>query len=208
MLNDMTIRLATEADSEAILKIYAPYITDTVITFEYRVPTSAEFKERMAGIQRNYPWLVCEINDTVAGYAYASLFGEREAFKWSADLSVYIHPEFHRKDIGKALYFALTELLKLQGYYNVFAAVTQNNRGSERFHEALGFQSAGIFHNAGFKFDKWLSVQWYELKIQEHGPSPAEPKPINEIPAKEVKAIFKKAEQMIKTDYYAADLIY
>lgn len=200
MSSTMKIRFATEADCESILEIYAPYIMNTVITFEYQVPSIEKFRERIHTIQKNHPWLVCEIDRTIVGYAYASPFGEREAYQWSADLSVYLRPEYRRKNIGKALYWALMELLKLQGYRNVYGVVTQHNRGSELFHESLGFQSVGIFHDVGFKFDKWLSVQWYEFYLQEHTPSPVSPQPVQAIDITQRDTILKKAVQMISPE--------
>jgi len=159
MLKHKKIRLVTQEDSDAILKIYLPFITDTVVTFEYKVPTLTEFKERMADIQKNYPWLVCEINNRITGYAYASRFREREAYKWSVDFSVYVDPEYHGKGIGKALYFALSELLKLQGYYNAYAGVTLPNVKSEGLHESFGFKAVGVYHKVGYKFDRWHDVK-------------------------------------------------
>lgn len=200
MQNEKKIRLATEDDSDSILKIYAPYITDTVITFEYQVPTGAEFRERMADIQKDYPWLVCEIDNVIAGYAYASRFHEREAYKWSVDFSIYIKPEYHGKHIGKALYFALLELLKLQGFCNAYALVTLPNRKSESLHESFGFKTTGVCHDVGYKFGSWHDVKWFELKFNEHSPTPAKPKTIDEISDRELNAITENAEQMIKPD--------
>lgn len=197
----MKIRLAEEKDCESILNIYAPFITDSVITFECQVPTPKEFGERMAHIQGKFPWLVCESNNDIVGYAYASAFREREAYQWSADLSVYVSPMHHRKNIGRALYYALIEILKLLGYYNVYAGVTVPNIKSESLHEAVGFQTVGIYHNTGYKLNRWHDVKWYELKIAEHNPSPAKPKAITEIStAFYFKEIFEKAEHMIKAD--------
>lgn len=192
------VRLATEADSASILEIYAPFITDTVITFEYEVPTAAEFSKRIANIQKKYPWLICEVNDSIVGYAYASQFNERAAYDWSVDFSVYIKPEYHRKKIGKALYLALSQLLKLQGYYNAYAGVTLPNIKSESLHESLGFKPVGVYHNVGYKFGHWYDVKWFELKIQEHFKTPITPKTINEINSTpEFNLIIQNAEQII-----------
>lgn len=199
MLNDKKIRLATEDDSDSLLEIYAPYITNTTYTFEYDIPTIMEFKERIAKIRKYYPWLVCEINKRIAGYAYASRFREREAYKWSVSLSIYINQDHHRRGIGRALYFALIELLRLQGFYNAYVAVTVPNIKSERFHEAFGFKEVGVYHKAGYKFDSWHDVKCYELKIQEHSLSPIEPRTIDEISnTGEFRVIIEKAEQMIR----------
>lgn len=155
----------------------------------------------MDHIQNNYPWLVCEINNHIVGYAYASRFREREAYKWSVSLSIYINQNYHRKGIGKALYYALLELLKLQGYYNAYVAVTQPNINSGGFHEAFGFKEVGVYHKVGYKFGSWHDVKLYELKIKEHIQSPIEPKSINELSSTdEFNAIIEKAGQMIKID--------
>ena len=199
MLDKKRIRLAAEGDTASILQIYAPYITDTVISFEYQVPTQVEFCERMATIQRRYPWLVCEINDNIVGYAYASSYSGREAYNWSIDFSVYINPEFQRKNIGKALYFALIELSKLQGYYNVYTGVTIPNIKSESLHESFGFKTIGVYKDVGYKFGSWHDVKRYGLKIKEHVQSPKKPKSIDEISnTNEFKAIIEKAERMVK----------
>ncbi|MEL7567060.1 MAG: N-acetyltransferase family protein [Dehalobacterium sp.] len=199
MSKNRSIRLAAESDSNAILQIYAPFITSTAITFECQVPTIAEFRDRMAEIQRKYPWLVCEINNNILGYAYASPFNEREAYNWSVDFSVYVSPQYHGKNIGKAFYFTLFELLKLQGYYNAYAIVVLPNTKSECLHESFGFKEIGVCENAGYKLGNWHDVKWYGIKINEYAPSPAKPKSIDEICSMdEFKTIMDKAGQMIK----------
>ncbi len=198
MLMNKKIRLAAEADSTSILEIYAPFIEDTVITFEYEVPTLSEFSKRMANIQKKYPWLVCEVNDSIIGYAYASQFNERAAYAWSVDFSVYIKPEYHNKKIGKALYTALSQLLRLQGYCNAYTGVTLPNIKSEGLHESFGFKPVGVYHNVGYKFGNWYDVKWFELEIQEHFKIPVTPKAINEINnTPGFYTILQKAEQMI-----------
>lgn len=192
------IRLANEADSASILQIYAPFITDTVITFEYEVPSIEEFRKRISSVQKKYPWLVCEINGKIVGYAYASPFHERAAYDWSVDFSIYINPEYHGKKIGKALYFALLELLKMQGYYNAYALVTMPNIKSESIHESFGFRSVGICENVGYKFEKWRDVKWFELEIQKHPEVPMPPKVIDEIRnTPQFNRIIEQAEQMM-----------
>jgi L-amino acid N-acyltransferase YncA len=195
---DKKIRLATEADCAAILEIYAPFITDTFITFEYEVPTVTEFCKRITNIQRKYPYLICEINGSIVGYAYASQYKERAAYDWSADFSIYINPKYHGRRIGKALYFALFELLTLQGYYNIYAGIALPNIKSESLHQAFGFKPIGVYHNVGYKFGSWHDVKWFELKIQDHSQTPIKPKNINEvINTPEFNTIIEKAEHMI-----------
>lgn len=198
MITNKKIRLASLADSASILDVYAPFITDTVITFEYDIPTVAEFGKRITNIQKKYPWLVCEVNGVVVGYAYASEYRERVAYDWSVDFTIYIKPEYHRKNIGKALYSALVEILILQGYYNAYAGVTIPNINSESIHQSLGFKAIGVYQNVGYKFGKWLDTKWFELIMQDHSTSPTTPKIIDEINnTPEFNAIIKKAEQTI-----------
>ena len=161
------IRLATPADSAAILSIYAPFITNTVITFEYDVPSVMDFRQRISSILQKYPWLVCEIDGAIAGYAYASAFHQRAAYNWSVDLSIYIHPLYHGKKIAQALYSALLEMLRLQGYCNAYAGITLPNLKSERLHRSFGFTPVGVYRNVGYKMGQWHDVQWLELKIQD-----------------------------------------
>lgn len=192
------IRLATQNDCSSILNIYAPFITGTVITFEYKIPALKEFSERMAGIQKVYPWLVCEIDGRIAGYAYASRFSEREAFDWSAELSIYINPEFHGKHIGRAFYSALLSILKLQGFYNVYSGVTVPNAKSEALHESLGFETMAVYENIGYKLGSWCDLKEYSLKINDYIKSPAKPKIIDEVSNTiEFRNIIQKAERII-----------
>jgi phosphinothricin acetyltransferase len=199
MLNDKNIRLATVADGEAILAIYAPFIRETVFTFEYEVPSVLEFRDRIADIIKQYPWLVCEINGKIVGYAYASKFSERRAYDWSADASIYIHPDFHRQKIASALYYALFEILKLQGYYNVYVGITSANIISDRFHESFGFKPVGTYRHVGFKLGKWYDVKWAGLTLIEPSGSPQEPKTIHTIKnTLEYQDIISKALHIIK----------
>lgn len=192
------VRLATEADCASILEIYASFIAKTVKTFEYEVPTLPEFSKRMANIQKKYPWLICEVNDAVVGYAYASQFNERAAYDWSVDFSIYIKSQYHREKIGKALYFALFELLKLQGYYSAYAGIALPNIKSESFHQSFGFKPIGVYHNVGYKLGDWRDVKWFELKIQDYSTSPKRPRDIGEIRNMlEFKQIIQQAEKIL-----------
>lgn len=196
---DRKIRLAALGDCASILEIYAPFITNTDITFEYQVPTIVEFENRMANIQKRYPWLVYEYDKRIIGYAYASQYNEREAYDWSVDFSIYIDPKHHGKGIGRALYFCLSELLRLQGFCNAYAGVALPNPKSEGFHEAFGFKPVGIYRKVGYKHGKWRDVRWYSLDIADHIPSPAKPNLIDEIrDTPEFTKIIQESEQMIR----------
>ncbi len=175
------IRLANLKDAPALLAIYAPFIEQTVISFEYTVPTVAEFAERVQSVLTQLPWLVYEQNGQIAGYAYASKHRDRTAYQWSADTSVYIHPKFHRQGIARSLYIVLLDLLRKQGYYNAYAGITSPNEKSERFHESMGFTRLGNYEKVGYKFGEWHDVQWYNLVLQPHAAAPIAPVAVHTI---------------------------
>ncbi len=198
MINDIKIRLATESDCRDMLDIYAPFVENTAVSFEYKVPSIDEFRKRVQEVQKRYPWVVCEIDNKIVGYAYASPFNKREAYDWSADYSIYVNPDYHGRKIGTALYTCLTELLKLQGFFNSFAGIASSNTKSENFHKAFGFIPVGIYHNVGYKFDNWYNVQWFEYKIAEIKSPPDIIRTINEIKfTHQAKDILKAAEKII-----------
>lgn len=169
------IRFAGKEDAAAILKIYETYITNTGVTFEIEVPAVDAFAARIEAVTAQFPWLVCEVDGEIAGYAYASKHGERAAYRWSADLSVYIDERYHRCKIATALYDAVTEILRRQGYYTVYAGVSTPNPKSEAFHTAYGFRNLGEFKNVGYKLGAWRGVAWYELPLTAYTDAPEEP---------------------------------
>ncbi len=159
------IRIATEADVPEILNIYAPYIKNTTITFEYDVPCRKTFLQRFYDITAQFPWLVWEEEGKILGYAYASPPYARAAYSWCAEPSVYLRPEARGRGIGTKLYAALEEILKMQGYQVLYALITEENADSLRFHEKLGYQKCVLFPNCGFKFGRWLGVYWLEKRL-------------------------------------------
>ena len=160
------LRIANEADVLAILEIYAPYVRSTTITFEYDVPTGEEFLRRFRDITAEFPWLVWEENGEILGYAYACRPFARAAYSWCAEPSIYLHPKAQGRGIGRKLYAALEELLKLQGYRMLFALITGENQGSLAFHEKLGYTFAGKLQTAGYKNRRWCDVFWLEKQLQ------------------------------------------
>lgn len=170
----MLIRPATLADAPGILEVYAPYIKDTVITFETEIPTVEEFTSRIEKIKENYPYLVCEINGKVIGYAYAAKHGERSAYKHSINVSIYVDMNYHHQGIGKALYSHLFESLKSYDFYTAYACITLPNDKSIGLHKAFGFHEVGTFHNVGYKMGKWLDVIWLEKPLKQYAPPTTE----------------------------------
>lgn len=160
-----TIRLAEESDAIGVLAVYRPYVEETAITFEYEVPTQVEFLCRLQRIQSNYPFLVCEEKGQIIGYAYAHRQMTRAAYQWNAELSVYIDRKHTGRGVGKALYTALIEILKLQHVQTVCALITLPNPVSETLHHKMGFKRIGLHPQAGYKLGKWYDVAWYEKVI-------------------------------------------
>lgn len=161
-MSDQRIRLATEQDALVLLSVYAPYVKDTVITFEYDVPSVAEFARRIREITAFYPWLVWEHNGEIIGYAYAHRHKERAAYQWGCELSVYLSPKAWGQGIGTALYKALVRILELQNVYNLYACITLPNDRSRRLHTSMGFTLCGIWHHSGYKHGAWHDVGWFE----------------------------------------------
>ena len=159
------IRIATEADVPAILAIYAPYVENTTVSFEYDVPCTKEFMQRFYTITEQFPWLVWEENGEILGYAYASPPYTRAAYRWCAEPSVYLKPEAHGRKIGSKLYAALEEILKIQGYQVLYALITEENTPSLAFHEKLGYQKSVLFPHCGFKHGRWLGLYWLEKRL-------------------------------------------
>lgn len=177
----MKIRLATAADAKGILDIYAPFITDTSLTFELEVPSLEDFALRIEHYNEWAPWLVAEADGRIAGYAYASRHRERAGYQWSVECSIYMHPDFIGKEMATRLYQALFEMLQWQGFRNVYAVINLPNDRSVRFHEKLGFQYQFTFENVGFKLGKWKNVGWWLLNLNPYSDAPPMPRPFSEI---------------------------
>ena len=171
----MKIREANLKDAEAMLAIYAPYVEQTAVTFEYDVPTLDDFRQRMVSIQSRYPWIVAEEDGRIAGYAYASAFKERAAYQWAVETSIYVGKGLRRQGIGYLLHDGLEQLLKRQGILNMNACISYIEPEDEyltldsvRFHEQLGYALAAHFHQCGKKFGRWYDMIWMEKMIGEH----------------------------------------
>jgi phosphinothricin acetyltransferase len=176
-----TIRLAVDDDAESIQAIYAPYVRETVISFELEPPNVGMMRERIRKMVVALPWLVCEHDGAITGYAYASKHRERLAYQWSVDVTAYVVPGFHRSGIGRGLYTSLCALLRLQGYYSAFAGVALPNDASVGLHRAVGFVPIGVYPNVGYKLGKWHNVAWLGLALQPPADSPAPPLPLADI---------------------------
>lgn len=162
------IRLATDNDAEQIQAIYSPVVSDTAISFELEPPSVPEMRQRIMKTLARLPWLVCEQDGEIRGYAYASLHRTRAAYQWSIDVSVYVHENARRTGVGRAVYGSLCKLLAMQGFYNAYAGITLPNPASVGFHESMGFQPVGVYRAVGYKLGKWHDVGWWQLVLREH----------------------------------------
>ncbi len=185
------IRFAVAADAAALLGIYGQYI-DTPITFECALPSEEAFRRRVAEYGAACPYLVWEEDGRILGYAYAHRLGERAAYQWSAELSIYLGRDSTGRGLGRRLYGALMELLWLQGVRTAYGCVTLPNAGSEGLHAAMGFRLTGTWHRAGFKCGAWRDVGWFEKTIAPYDPSPAPVRPIGGVPAAAAAEILER----------------
>ena len=173
-----TVRLATARDASACRGIYVPYVTDTAVSFESSPPGEDEFTERLRNVLRTYPWLVCESDGDIVGFAYASQHRERDAYQWAVESSVYVDDRYHRHGVGRGLYESLFAVLRVQGFYDAYAGITLPNETSVDFHTAMGFEPIGVYPDAGYKHGEWRDVQWWHLQLQPHDDDPESPIPL------------------------------
>ena len=166
------IRVATMADAATVAAIYRPYVEGSAISFEVDPPDEAEMARRIGKALETHPWLVCEDAGRLLGYAYGSEHRSRAAYRWAADVAVYVHEDGHRRGVGRTLYGVLFNLLRVQGIINAYAGITLPNPKSVGLHEALGFRPVGVYERVGFKLGAWRDVGWWQLALQ---PRPSVP---------------------------------
>ncbi len=199
MNNQFSIRLITENDAHEVLEIYKPYVINSIISFEYEAPSLDEFLQRIQNNISEYPWLVCLDDNKIIGYAYASKHRYRIAYQWSCESTVYLLAEYHRKGIAGILYKTLFSLLRLQGFFNVYAGVSLPNEKSVGFHQSFGFKKVGTYKKVGYKFGKWHDVEWLQFQLQRHIVSPTMPKTIGSVvDTEKCRQILEKANKSIK----------
>lgn len=182
----VAIRCARPGDAARLAEIYAPYVRETAITFEYDVPTADEFRGRMEETLKRYPFLVAEVAGKIAGYAYLGPFKERAAYDWCAETSIYVDGTLRRRGLGRLLYESIEDAAREMGLINLNACIgfppvedEHLTRDSVEFHERLGYRWVGQFHNCGYKFGRWYDMVWMEKDIADH---PAHPEPVRPFP--------------------------
>ena len=159
----MNIRTVKLEDAAQIAKIYNYYIENTHHTFETEPHTAEEMQNRIAELIENYPYLVAESDGEIIGYAYAAPFRRRQAYEFSAEVSIYIKNEVKHQGIGGQLYAKLFEELAETDVHMIIAGISLPNDASVRFHEKLGFVKVGHFHEVGYKLGRWIDVGYWEL---------------------------------------------
>lgn len=172
---NVTYRLATTDDAAKLLNVYEPYVKNTAITYEYDVPSVAEFASRIEDVLTKFPYIVVLIDDKISGYAYAHAFHPRAAYSWCAELSIYLSEDCHGMGIGRELYGIMENILKKQNILNLYSCVAYTEiedeyltQASVRFHEHMGFKTCAHLHNCGYKFNRWYDMLYMEKTIGEH----------------------------------------
>ena len=165
------IRQAVESDAAALLEIYRPAIQGSAISFELVVPAVDEFAGRIRKALASWQWLVAERGGECVGYAYGSAHRERPAYRWSVEVSAYVHSSHHRQGIGRQLYLRLFDELAAKGFCHAYAGIALPNDASVALHRSVGFEPVGTFRNVGRKFGRWHDVGWFQRTLRDLPPS-------------------------------------
>jgi L-amino acid N-acyltransferase YncA len=175
----VTIREADPgADATACAEIYRPHVEEGVVSFEEEAPDAAAMAARIERAAATHAWLVAGRAGRVVGYAYATAFNQRPAYRWSTGVSVYVAEGERGRGIGRALYAALFERLRERGFRMALAGITLPNEASVGLHEHLGFEPVGVQREIGWKRGAWRDVGWWQLELAPAGEGrPPEPLP-------------------------------
>jgi L-amino acid N-acyltransferase YncA len=165
------VRDATAADAEACRAIYAPYVRDTIISFESEPPTEPEMAARIAAANATHAWLVLEQDGGVIAYAYGGPFAPRAAYQWACEVSVYVEIDRHRTGAGRARKQALLPPHAQRGFHMAVAGMSLPNDASLALHRALGFEPVGTWRRIGFKHGAWHDVAWTQRQLADGPPA-------------------------------------
>lgn len=187
MQEHLSFRLANADDAKDLLSIYAYYVEKTDITFEYEIPSVAEFTQRIQNIMAKFPYVVAMIDNKIVGYAYVSTFRSRAAYNWDVETSIYLAKNFCGQKIGEKLYSLLEEIVQLQNITNLIASITYPNPQSIAFHEKLGYKKIAHFTRCGYKAGKWCDMIFMEKFINAHT-----------VPAKEIIYLPKLNKELVQ----------
>ena len=178
------IRAATPDDAARIAAIYAPFVIGGTVSFEIEPPDARTMRARMAASDGLYPWLVVTNGGAeggVVGYAYATKFRDRPAYKYVVETSNYIAGDQQRGGVGRLLYEALIDTLRAQGFTQAIAAITLPNDASISLHESVGFRRAGVYREVGYKQGRWIDVGFWQCELNDSKVPPVEPKPFSAV---------------------------
>ena len=192
------IRVANKDDAACMLEIYSPFLLTSGITQETEVPAVEDFQERIISNLTERPWLVCEINNEIAGYAYAGKHRDRKGYQWCTEPSVYISEKYYGLGVANALYSALFAILKLQGYINAYAVITLPNERSVAFHKKFGFEWLTTYEKIGYKLGQWHDVGWMQFEINPHRNDPQDPIAFRDIDKSVIDSILIRSSALLK----------
>lgn len=198
MKSNCKVRLVALDDAPKLLELYTPFVISedsniSDVSFEYVAPTLEEFSGRIREISAGYPYLVCERAGEILGYVYAHPYIKRAAYQWGAEVTVYLAPAGQGLGLGRVLYTALEDILRLQGIVTLYACITASNDHSVGMHASLGYKTVGSFSKTGFKHGHWLDMVWMEKKIAEHPEKPEPIRTIGQVAGSAVAEILERA---------------
>lgn len=198
MKEAICVRAATPQDAEQLLEIYTPFVISedcsvSNVSFELAVPSLAEFRQRIVDISNKYPYLVGEKDGHILGYVYCHPYRERLAYQWSVEVTIYLAPAGQGKGLGRVLYEAMENILRLQGITMLYSCITLGNEHSIKMHEALGYRLIGTFSKSGYKNGQWLDTVWLEKQLQACPAQPANMKSWRELDPDAVAAVLTEA---------------
>jgi phosphinothricin acetyltransferase len=179
----IAIRAAVPEDAAAIAAIYAPHVLTGTATFEIDPPDARAMRTRMSAGDGLYPWIVATTGGEdggVIGYAYATRFRDRPAYRYVVETSIYVADTAQRQGAGRLLYEALIDTLRAQGFVHAIGALALPNDASITLHESVGFRRAGVYREVGFKHGQWIDVGIWQCELNEPQVPPVEPRPFSE----------------------------
>lgn len=180
----IAIRGAEASDAASIAAIYAPHVLTGTVSFESDPPDARAMRTRMAASDGLYPWLVATTGGDeggVIGYAYASKFRDRPAYRYVCETSIYLTDASSGSGVGRLLYAALVDTLRAQGFVHAIGAIALPNDRSIRLHEAVGFRRAGVYREVGFKHGQWIDVGFWQCELNEPSVPPVEPRKFSDV---------------------------
>ena len=180
----IAIRAATPEDAGAIAAIYAPHVLTGTVSFETDPPDARAMRTRMAASEGLYPWIVATNGDAtggVIGYAYATRFRDRPAYRYVCETSIYMADVAQGQGAGRLLYDSLIDTLRAQGFVHAIGALALPNDASIRLHEAVGFRRAGVYREVGFKHGRWIDVGIWQAELNEPSVPPVEPRKFSDV---------------------------